>query len=469
MRSILFALVLACAAGVAHAATEIRLWHEMSGARGDELAALVQQFNAAQKAYRVVAVYKGSDGAALSAALVAQRARRAPDLVQVDEVDTGSLLAEPGAVRPLWEVMRAARERLDARAFLPAVASPFLDARGRLLALPFDTSTPVMFYNRDAFRKAGLDPDRPPQTWYQMMKTLGAIVDSGVKCAYTTAWPSWVELENMTAWNNRPFATLGNGFHGLGARLDFNTRLMMRHIAMLESFAKSGYFTYSGRGDAAEARFADGGCAVLTSSSSSILRLKRAAKFDLGVAQFPYYDDMSGAPQNTLVRGGALWVMSGKSFKDERGVAKFLAYLLQPRVQAQWHQQTGYLPVTRAAYQLSERDGFYERFPGEQIAVRQLLKNPTPESRGIRLGPLRAIRLVIDQELEAVWADKKTPMDALDAAVKRGNVLLHAFMLAHSGHHPARRRLKLSTERVLPAERYGATAGERGRARKPPV
>lgn len=442
MRSYLMALVLACAAGPARATTEIQLWHEMSGARGEELARLVRQFNASQGAYQVVPVYKGADGAALEAVLRAKKHSGVPVLVQVDEVDTGALLAEPRAVRPLWEVMRAEREPLAARAFLPAVASPFLDARGRLLALPFDTSTPVMFYNKDAFRKAGLDPDKPPQTWYEMMKTLGSIVDSGAKCAYTTARPSWIELENITAWHNRPFATRGNGFGGLDARLDFNSRLLMRHVAMLASWARARYFTYAGRGDAADARFADGDCAVLTSSSSSIPQLEQSAKFELGVAQFPYYDDMDGAPQNTLVRGGALWVVAGKGREDYRGAAKFLAYLLQPRVQAEWHERTGYLPVTRAAYELSAQEGYYARYPGEQIAVRQLLKNPTPESRGIRLGPLRAIRVEIDRELEQVWAERKTPMDALDAAVRRGNDLLHAFMLAHEGRH--RRGAKLA-------------------------
>jgi sn-glycerol 3-phosphate transport system substrate-binding protein len=457
MRPLLIALVLACAAGSARAATEIRLWHEMSGARGGELAALVQRFNASQSKYRVVSVYKGADGAALSAALAAQGLHDAPDIVQVDEVDTGSLLAEPRTVRPLWEVMHASDQPLDARVFLPAVASPFLDQRGRLLALPFDTSTPVMFYNKDSFWGAGLDPEQPPKTWYQMMKTLGAIVASGSKCAYTTTRPSWIELENMTAWHDRPFATLDNGFGGLKARLDFNSRLMMRHIAMLESFAKSGYFSYSGRGDEAEARFANGDCALLTASSSSILRLQRNALFEVGVAQFPYYDDMSGAPQNTLVRGGALWVMAGKSRSDYRGVAAFVAYLLQPRVQAEWHEQTGYLPVTRAAYELSEKDGFYVRVPGEQIAVRQLLKRPTADSRGIRLGPLRAIRAVIDEELEAVWADQATPMDALDAAVRRGNDLLHAFMVAHEEGRgrEGRRHMQVSviSERYIRAER----------------
>lgn len=440
MRSFLMLLVLACAAGPARAATEIRFWHELSGERASELAALVQRFNAAHSDYRVLPVYKGVDGAALHAALAARGTRLAPDLVQVDEVDNGALLAEPRAVRPLWEVMREAHEPLEAGAFLPGVVSPFLDARGRLLALPFDTSTPIMFYNKDAFRRAGLDPGRPPQTWYQMMKTLGAIVDSGAKCAYTTTRPAWIELENMAAWHDQAFATRDNGFGGLGARLDFNTRLLMRHIAMLESWLKSGYFTYEGRGEKAEASFAQGNCAVLTASSAVLPGLRQQARFDLGVAQFPYYDDFPGAPQNTLVRGGGLWAMGGRSASEYRGVAKFIAFLAQPGVQAGWARQTGFLPATRAAYELNEQQGFFASAPGKQIAIRQLLRKPTPESRGVRLGPLREIRAVIDQELEAVWVNKATPMDALDAAVKRGNALLEAFMLAHEKGAPARRR-----------------------------
>jgi sn-glycerol 3-phosphate transport system substrate-binding protein len=212
------------------------------------------------------------------------------------------------------------------------------------------------------------------------------------------------------------------------ARLNFNSRLMMRWISMLSSWMKSGYFVYSGRENEAEARFTSGECAVLTSSSASYADLRKNARFDFGVAQLPYYDDFAGSPHSTLVGGAGLWVMSGKPKEQYRGVAKFLAYLAKPEVQAEWHQKTGYIPLTTAAYELTRKAGFYAANPGHEIAMRQLLlKNAAGESKGIRLGHFPQIRVIINEELEYVWGGKKSPMDALNTAVKRGNVILERF------------------------------------------
>jgi sn-glycerol 3-phosphate transport system substrate-binding protein len=311
------------------------------------------------------------------------------------------------------------------------VAAYFSDAKGKLLALPFNTATPVLYYNRDAFRRANLDPDKPPKTWYEMPDTLGELLAAGSACGLTTTLPSWVLLENMSAWHNEEFASPQNGMNGDAVRLSFNTRIMMRWVSMLSSWNKSGYFTYAGRGDEAEEKFASGECALLTASSASYGTLREKAKFDIGVAQLPYYDDVARAPQNTLSGGAGLWVLGGKAKGEYRGAARFLAYLARPEVQAQWHQSTGYVPLTTAAYELSRKQGFYAAHPGHEVAVRQLLhRKPTDESRGIRLGPLREIRTIIDEELEFVWGGTKTPFEALNTAVSRGNSLLQRFSRA---------------------------------------
>ena len=417
----LLAFLLVLSVFSAQAAEEVRLWHAMSGARGAELDKLAAQFNASQQEFKVVPAYKGPYDQTLAAALAARKNGGAPHIVQVYEVGTADVMAN-GAMKPLWQVMADAGHSLDTK-YVPAVAGYFSDANGRLLALPFNTSTPVMFYNRDAFRQAKLDPANPPKTWYEMPAVLGALREAGHECAFTTVWQSWVLLENMSAWHNQEFATHGNGMAGAQARLSFNSRLMVRWISMLSSWNKSGYFTYSGRANEGEAKFAAGECAVLTASSSSLADLKKNAKFDLGVAQLPYYDDFNGAPQNTLIGGAGLWVMAGQP--SYKGAARFLAFLAKPEVQAEWHQSTGYVPLTTAAFELTRKQGFYATHPGHEIAVRQLLqKNPTRESKGIRLAGFPKIRGIIDEELEAVWASRKSPMDALNTAVTRGNQVL---------------------------------------------
>lgn len=437
MRSISLILLLLCSAAVRAAPVEILFWHAMAGPLGDQVELITKEFNASQKDYVVATAYKGGYDETMAAAFIAHRAGKPPHLVQIYELGTAEMMAATtgpaAAVRPVWQVMASAGERLDAKAFVPAVASYFSDARGRLEALPFNTSTPVLFYNKDAFRKAKLDPQAPPRTWYEMVPALAALKDvAGLPCGYATSWQSWVLLENTSAWHNQEFATKSNGMDGLDAKLVFNTHLMMRHIATLASWVKAEYFAYTGRRDEAEEYFSRGDCGMLTASSSAYAKLRESAKFDFGVAQLPYYDDIPGAPQNTLIGGGGLWVMGGHPKSEERGVAKFLAWLSRPEVQAEWHQKTGYVPTTVAAYELTKKQGFYANNPGHEIAIRQLLlKNPTSDSKGIRLGAFPQIRAIIDEELEQAWALKKTPKQALDDAATRGNVLLRRFEAAN--------------------------------------
>ncbi len=417
--------VLLCAAGLAAAAEEIRLWHGMSGALGAELDRLVGRYNASQKDYRVVSFFQGPYDEVMADDIeVRKGTRHAPHIVQVNETGIADILRS-GKARPLWQLMQQSGRPLEATYFA-AVSGALSDAEGRLLALPFTAATPVLYYNRDAFRKAGLDPARVPYTWYEMPDTLAALVEAGQACALTTAWQSWVLVENMSAWHNQRFATQANGLTAAEARprLAFNTRLMVRWISTLASWHKAGYFTYSGRRDEAEARFASGECAMLTSSSAAYAELRRKTRFDLGVAQLPYYDDFEDAPQNTLVGGSALWALAGSSPAAYRGIASFFAWLSRPDVQTEWHQRTGDVPLTTTADELTRKQGFHRRNPAHEIAVRQLLSRPTEDSAGIRLDGLRRIRGIIDEELESVWSGGKAPLDALNAAVQRGNLLL---------------------------------------------
>lgn len=404
-RVLLYALALggvAVAQAREPAPVEIRLWHALNAVQAHELDELTARFNASQAHWRVVAAANGGT-------------REPPHIQQADETRTAELLGKKHTVRPLWQVMNQAKKPLDVK-YVTAVAAALSDKRGRLLALPLNASTPIVYFNRDAFRRAKLDPV-VPRSWYDMAGTLGALVEAGEKCGLTTAWPSWVLLENMTAWHDEPFATRHNGVDGDDARLSFNGQLMVRWIAMLASWEKSGYFTYAGRENEAEARFAAGECAILTSSSGSYASLAERARFDLGVAPLPYYDDFSAAPQNTLVRGSALWVMDGRPKREYAGVAAFLAFLAAPEAQAQWQQMTGSAPLSEAAY--------YKRHPGQEIALQQLMvKSPKKSSRAMRLAAMPGIRQIIHEELESVWGGKKTPLDALNAAVLRGNGLL---------------------------------------------
>lgn len=428
MRRILLVVLMVAVSAGARAQEELQFWHAMDGAPGEALEALVQRFNAGERNVKVTTVYKGGYDATLREAVEAQRAGRGPHLVQVYEVATAEMMAQRSLFRPVSQVLAEGGERIDTKAFLPAAAGYFADGAGQLVALPFNLSTPILYYSKAAFRKANLDPEKAPKTWYEMPKAMGELVGAGFDCAYTTVWPSWVQIENMSTWHNQDFATRENGQLGFDAKLVFNTHLMVRHVSMLSSWARSGYFTYSGRGSEGERRFARGECAMVTASSASFGDLQRSLGADLGVAGLPYYDDVRGAPHHSLIGGAGLWAMAGRKPAEYRALARFLAWLARPEVQAEWHQRTGYVPLTRAAFEQTAQKGFYAAHPGYEIAIRQLLLNqPTRESRGIRLGAFQQIRAVIEEELEAVWDGRKPPKLALDHAAERGNELLRRF------------------------------------------
>jgi sn-glycerol 3-phosphate transport system substrate-binding protein len=432
MKRLLVSIVLWASCAAATAQEEMVLWHAMDGTRGRELETLVQRYNASQTQVRVTAVYKGSYDKTMNEALAAQRTGQGPTVVQVYDLGTANMMYAGSAVRPLWQVFQEAHEKVDAKQFLPAVAGYFADQNNNLQALPFNVSTPILFYNKDAFRKAKLDPENPPKTWYEMPKAMGALLAAGYECVYTSSWPAWIQVENMSTWHNRDVATKDNGLGGLDTTLIFNTHLMVRHISMLSSWVTSGYFTYTGRGAGGERRFASGECAMMTSSSASYAELRSQAKFDFGTGQLPYYDDIKGAPHHSLIGGGGLWVLGGRKPAEYRAAARFLSWLARPEVQADWHQATGYVPVTRAAYDLTAQKGFYKSNPGHETAVKQLLLNaPTRESRGVRLGDFPEIRAILEQELETVWEGKAPPKLALDRAADRGNQLLRKFEQAH--------------------------------------
>jgi sn-glycerol 3-phosphate transport system substrate-binding protein len=414
------------------AATEIQWWHSMTGANNDKVNDLAAKFNAAQSDYKVIAVYKGSYPESMTAAIAAFRAGSAPHLVQVFEVGTATMMAAKGAIVPVAKVMHDAKESFDPKAYLPTVAGYYTDLKGNMLSFPFNSSTVMFYVNKDAFKKAGLDPERAPKTWKQLIAAAEKLKASGQQCVYTTGWPSWMHIENFSAWHNVPIGTLQNGMGGLGTKFTFNSPLHVRHIAMLGDMAKKGLFTYSGRRNEAEARFASGECAMLTSSAGAQGTIRRTAKFLWSINFIPYHDDVKGAPQNSIIGGASLWVMGGKKPAEYKGVARFLAFLSQPEIQMEWHTSTGYVPITMAAYELTRKSGYYDKNPGADMPVKQLtLHTPTANSKGLRFGNFVQGREVIEEEMEAVFAGKKDAKTALDEAVRRGNEILRKFEAAN--------------------------------------
>jgi len=415
----------------AQAQTEIQWWHSMTGANNDKLNALATKFNASQKDYKVVATYKGQYGESMTAAIAAFRAGNAPHLLQVFEVGTATMMAAKGAIVPVAKVMADAKEPFNPKAYLPTVTGYYTDLKGNMLSFPFNSSTALFYINKGAFKKAGLEPVAP-KTWKELNAAAEKLKASGQECVYTTAWPSWLHIENFSAWHNVPIGTKQNGMGGFDTVFTINSPLHVRHIAMLGDMAKKGLFTYAGRTNQGDAKFASGECAMFTGSASALGNIIKTGKVDWSVNFLPYHDDVKGAPQNSIIGGASVWVMGGKKANDYKGVAKFFAFLSRPEIQMEWHTGTGYVPITMASYELTRKSGFYDKNPGLDLPIKQLTnKTPTENSKGLRFGNFVQGRTVIEEELEAVFAGKKDAKTALDEAVKRGNEILRQFEAAN--------------------------------------
>ena len=425
-------LTLICAATLcslpALAQTEIQMWHSMKGALNDKVNEVATRFNATQKDYKIVPVFKGEYPESMTAAIAAYRAGNAPHILQVFEVGTATMMAARGAIVPVAKLMKDADEPFDPKAYLPAVAGYYTDSKGDMLSFPFNSSTILFYVNKDAFKKAGLDPDKAPRTWKELLSAADKLKASGHTCPYTSGWPSWMHIENFSAWHNVPIGTKENGMAGADTQFQINSPLHVRHITMIGDMAKKGTFSYAGRTNQAEAKFYSGECAMMTSSSGAQANIRRSAKFAWSANFIPYHDDVKGAPQNSIIGGASLWVMGGKTNNAYKGIAKYFAFLSKPEIQMDWHTSTGYVPITMAAYEMTRKSGFYEKNPGADMAVKQLTNKPTTaNSKGLRFGNYVQGREVFEEEMESVFAGKKDAKTALDDAVKRGNEILRKF------------------------------------------
>lgn len=422
---------LGASASGALAATEIQWWHAMGGALGETVNDIAAGFNRSQKDYVLKAVYKGNYTETMTAGIAAFRSGKPPHIMQVFEVGTATMMAAKGAIYPVHQLMKDQGEPFDESRYLSAVIGYYTTTDGNLLSMPFNSSTPVVFWNKQAFAKAGLD--RAPKTWEEMGSMSRKIqAAGGASCGFTIGWQSWSMLENFSAWHDVPFATKENGFAGLDTEFKFNSALHVKHIGQLADWQKDKVFTYGGRRGKGNPLFAEGKCAMLINSSAYYSGLKKATKFDFGTSQLPYWSDVKGAPQNSIIGGATLWVLKGGTKDEYKGVAKFMTYLSDKFVQFFWHFNTGYVPITNAAYDLAKGSGYYKLAEGRDVAIIQMsAKAPTPNSKGLRLGSFVQIRDIINEEMEAIWSGKKSAQQGLDSAVSRGNKLLRKFEKAN--------------------------------------
>lgn len=465
------ALAVAAAPASAQNRTEIQFWYALGGALGEVVQEQVKRFNESQNRYTVTATYKGSYVETMTGAIAAWRAGNPPHIAQVFEVGTATMMAAGPAIRPVHQLVAEAGIALDPKQYLGGVRGYYSDTEGRLVSMPHNSSSAVMWVNLDALEKAGVQGI--PTTWREVRAAAEKIkATNAAPCAVTTAWPTWVMFEQQSAIHNVAMASKANGFGGLDTELQLTQPFFIKHVQYLLDLQKDGLFKYAGRDSAGDALFPSGECAISFNSSAGRARIEREAKFKWASVPLPYHDDWPGlsgpsardmivdainpdtitlasaldvlrrlkaaptgpGPGIGVIGGASLWVLTARnrSAEEYKGVAEFFRFISQPEQDQWWHQMTGYVPITLAGYEKAKAEGYYEKNPGADAAIIQLSRaEPTPNSSGFRLGGFVEIRNIIQEELEKAFQGQQTAQQAMEAANRRGNVVLRAFERAN--------------------------------------
>ncbi len=414
----------------AKAATEIEFWYALGGALGERVEELVKKFNDSQKDYVVKASFKGTYDEVLNGMIAAYRAKRAPEIVQSNERSMLTMV-NSGAIVPTDDLMREQGFAIDWSKFIKPVANHF-SMGGKMQAMPFNSSTPIFFYNRAHFKAAGFD--KPGATWQELEPQLNAIKEKGVsKCAMVLPGDyEWSFLENHSAVNDIPYATRRNGLDGLDATFVFNKGKLVDQVERMKRLISSGVMQIAGQGVIPVQLFTSGDCSSIIASTAAHAAVIAAAKFDWSATELPHEQGVT--PRNSVIGGAALWTIKGHSPEKYKAVAAFYNFIAQTDTQVWWHQVTGYVPVTTTAYEAAKAQGYYAQNPTREIAVVQLMRGtPTENSAGFRVGNSNQINVAIMEEVSAAFLGRKPVQQALDDAVARGNQGLRRFEQLNAG------------------------------------
>jgi len=426
------ALWLAGGAPAAAQPVQIQWWHAMGGALGERVDELVKNFNASQQKYVVVAVNKGNYDEVINGTIAAYRAKRAPQLVQIYERGFMTMLLSD-ATMPVQDLLDQRGYKVDWADFVKPVAG-FYSYKGKLMTMPFNSSSPILWYNKTHFEKAGFA--KPAETWQELEKQLYAIKQKGVSaCGSVLAGDyHWSLLENYSAINDLPYATKANGYQGLDTEFVYNKTSVVSQVGRIKKWIDDGVMQIAGQGLSPEQLFTSGKCSTFFASTAAHSGIEREAKIDWSATYLPW--EAGKQPKNSTIGGASLWVMKGQKPAEYDAVAAFLDYLAKPETQVWWHKATGYVPLSNKAYQMAKSQDYYKERPTREIAILQLTRGtPTANSTGFHFGNFTQTMMAQRDEFENVVAGKKTPQVAMDDAVKRGNEILRQYEKLNKGRY----------------------------------
>ena len=425
-------LMAGLAAPAAAQRVEVQWWHAMGGVLGERVVEIAKGFNDAQQKYTITAVNKGNYDEVINGTIAAYRAKRQPHIVQIYERGFMTMLLSE-AVVPVHELMEQKGYKIDWSDLIKPVAG-FYVYKGKLMTMPFNSSSPILWFNKQHFAAAGFD--KPAETWQELEKQLYAIKQKRVaECGLGLANDYfWSLLENYSAINDEPYATRSNGFDGLDTEFVYNKGLVVQQVARLKRWLDDGVLELAGQGFTPLQLFTSGKCAIYVSSTADHGTIERQAKVEWSATYLPH--EQGRTPRNSTIGGASLWVLKGHKAEEYDAVAAFFDYLAKPQTQVWWHKVTGYVPLTNAAHQLARQEGYYQQSPTRELAILQLGRGtPTANSIGFRFGNFTQTTFAQRQEFEAVLTGAKTPQQAMDDAVKKSNDILRQYEKLNAGKY----------------------------------
>jgi sn-glycerol 3-phosphate transport system substrate-binding protein len=425
-------LILSAATGLtmmstaAVAQTEIAFWHAMGGALGETVNQIAEDFNASQSDYVITPVFKGTYEETLTAGIAAFRAGEQPNILQVFDAGAATVIAAQGATVPVQDLMETNGVDFDIEDYISGVRYFYADSDGKMIGMPFNSSSPIMYYNVQALEAAGVTP---PATWEEFQDvTAPALVEAGYIPLAQSHLP-WIFTENFFSRHNLPFATNNNGYDGIDTQILVNNPAIRAHFTALTDWQERGFFEWYGTGwGDNQTPFEEGKVAIWLGSSGSFGGLSQLdLPFDFSAGFLPYWEAVTTAPTQTFIGGASLFAMAGKSDAENAATAAFFEYLTSPEVQYMWHRETGYVPITTAAYDMAKADGHYDRFPAAEVGIQQLSLPSGDNTRGYRMGFYVQIRDVMNREYGRILTGETSVEDAFNSIETEANELLSRF------------------------------------------
>lgn len=426
MNTLLKAAALSLVAAPAFAETEISWWHAMGGQLGETVNQIAADFNASQDDYKITPIYKGSYEETLTAGIAAFRAGEQPNIMQVFDAGAATVIGAKGATVPVADLLADNGVNFDINDYIAGVRYFYADADGKMIGMPFNSSTPIMYFNVDALAKAGVDA---PKTWEEFSATTApALIEAGYTPLSQSHLP-WIFTENFMSRHNLPFATNDNGYTGTDTKILVNNDAIKAHFTALTEWQEAGKFEWFGTGWGDNAKpFEDGKVAMWLGSSGSFGGLlKKDLGFEFSATMLPYWEGVTTEPTQTFIGGAALFAMAGKSAEENKATAEFFRFLTSSDVQYFWHQATGYVPITEAAYAQAKTDGHYDRFPAAEVGIQQLTLAAGDNTKGYRMGFYVQIRDVMNREYGRILTGETDVDTAFEAIEAEANKLLERF------------------------------------------